>query len=123
MADLSADHIGYLVNHLFLPPRLPAVSDDSFEHDDVLLELVIHALEDFSSGLSQDERDTMQHVISALSHIAQMRDNEGGIDERRLLDNLKNLHKAPQGKFSIPPRIAHLLLMLTRCRCGTCTSH
>lgn len=103
MANLSAEQIGYLVNHLFLPPQLPAATNDSFERDSVLLGFVVQALKDFSPWIPQDQRETMQHVASGLSQFDQMRDEEGVIDEKNLLDNLKNLKNAAQGKSWFPP--------------------
>ncbi|KAG6887053.1 hypothetical protein C0992_001000 [Termitomyces sp. T32_za158] len=47
----------YIINHVFLPPRLPQAGDPSTENDLALLDLVIRHAKDFAGTMSSDAFD------------------------------------------------------------------
>lgn len=98
MADLSAEQIRQLAEHLFLPPQLSAAAEDSVSLDNALLRLTCQALGEFTSLLTGEQRKTLQHVTSALFQVLHLRDSKGALDEAKLLDALTSFNEAGQGE-------------------------
>ena len=53
--DLSSEHFSYILNHVFLPPKLPQEDDANGHHDIALCDLVYRASVEFTGFLSRPE--------------------------------------------------------------------
>lgn len=102
MDDLTADEIGYLARHLFLPPQLPQQDDSTANYDNVLLRLVQQTLDDFVKQSNPEPSRTPRIVTSAISHLAILRDLDGSVNESKLAEAFKSLTIAETGRSSCP---------------------
>lgn len=109
MADLTAEEIGYLVNHLFLPPQLPQQDDSSSTCEDALLRLIQHALGNFIRDLRPEQDKASRLVIASISQLALLQDSNGLLDGLKLAQAFQNLSKVHAGRsqpFSFSATIA-----------------
>lgn len=102
MAEFTADEIGYLAIHLFLPPQLPQQDDSKASYDNALLRLVRQTLEDFVQQLDPEQDQTSRLVTLAISHLENLRNSDGSVNGSKLAEAFKDLINAEDGKSSCP---------------------
>jgi hypothetical protein len=94
---LSLDETLYIINHLFVPPRLPLDDDQDASHDDALLQFIIASLKDFrrkiAGSASIVDAETVQRIETAISVLADSRCEENSVDETTLLQALKKMNE------------------------------
>lgn len=84
-ADLAQDHLLYLVNHVFLPPKLPSGDDGSPKKEAVMLATVLDALVNFKDCVPQDQRAVVEFVASMIQATTSVRAQDTvQLDEGRL---------------------------------------
>lgn len=89
----------YLINHLFLPPKLPGGSDVNSDHDTFLLEMTINSLRSLKSLVQSDQAVSVQQIIDMLFNLRDIRDARGNVDEEKLVKILKSLGKTGKHIF------------------------
>lgn len=123
MGEFTADEIGYLARHLFLPPQLPQQDDSTPNYDNVLLRLVRQTLDDFVKQSDPEPSRTSRIVTSAISHLAILRNLDGSVNGSKLAEAFKSLTTAEIGKSSCPSlRIQVLTLTDLFCRYNSSSS-
>ena len=70
----SFESFTYLVNHIFLPPKLPQKKDSSFTP--VLLDVVTKALEAFQEHLTGTLRENVGVAIDMIRNVKAVHDSE-----------------------------------------------
>jgi hypothetical protein len=103
-SDISS--VRYLIHHVFLPPEVPQEDDFAPGLDDVLAELVLKSLREFS-GL-QDCKIAVDITSSMVEKFRAIHHESGVIVEARLKNALAQ--SAKNGKFHIPAsrRVANI---------------
>lgn len=74
----------YLVNHVFLPPKLPQQNDFDASLDANLVHVVIDSLSQFEQILSLKPHSDVGVVQAAISNLQQVRGRTGALDEVQL---------------------------------------
>ncbi|EFR01627.1 hypothetical protein MGYG_04630 [Nannizzia gypsea CBS 118893] len=77
-------NLEYIVNHVFFPPKLPQSNDDSIEHSDMFLEMLLRALEKFRDFSPVQEHPTWRACAEMVGDMSSLRSDTGGL----LADNL-----------------------------------
>lgn len=96
--ELSHDEINFIVNHLFLPPKLPQADDWDPARENVLLRLVADAARTFTDMVPHDQQPALREVAAALDHLIAMRDANGTVSFDKLLQIMAGLSSAPLGQ-------------------------
>lgn len=102
-SPFPCDPLGYIINHLFLPPGLPQQSDHDKKLDDALLQFVTESLPDFAACLPTHQHQIVQDVLAAIKHLAASRDAYGEVDEVRLLKAMGEFNTHATAGKCLPP--------------------
>ncbi|RMD42864.1 hypothetical protein DV735_g2274, partial [Chaetothyriales sp. CBS 134920] len=88
----SLDAVLYLIRHIFLPPKLPGKNDSSLENETALVDITVHALEEFKKQATDDCYAPIDSVIDMVKTLKLVNDTID-INERELASALKDLPK------------------------------
>ncbi|TVY56340.1 hypothetical protein LCER1_G002622 [Lachnellula cervina] len=89
----------YLIQHMFLPPKLPQKDDSNLECEKFLLDTTIDALGAFKGHINDTKHDQGVVVDSVIDMVTKMRSvhefdgNLGAVSEEKLLNALADLSK------------------------------
>lgn len=100
MAPFSQTHLDFLINHLFLLPKLPQADDRDDDLDKALLCLVTESLAQFVTHLPSHQQSATRTVLAAVEQMTTLRDIKGSVDEAKLLEALETLENAPSGTYA-----------------------
>ena len=92
--------IGYLIHHVFLPPKLPQKDDFTDDKQPLLTGTIANAFEEFRRYPPTDTGDSIGRLASAVGHLKLIHDGTSAIDETKLRTALLGL---PQNGRSISP--------------------
>ncbi|KAK7053180.1 hypothetical protein VNI00_003799 [Paramarasmius palmivorus] len=67
MAD--SHHLPYVINHVFLPPKLPQHSDESAENYTGLCRTILHCAEEYSRNVANNERVRWSSIVRMLKRL------------------------------------------------------
>lgn len=90
----SIGDLEYLLNHVFLPPKLPQEDDADAERDAVLCRLVYNCSSNFCTYLSQHQQENWSTVINMLEALDKI---TGAFDKGVVAKEISNLNDG--GKF------------------------
>lgn len=79
-----------VINHLFLPPRLPNTADNVPLHGE-LLSRVLSALQAFKSFFAGDDEKALCLIEECLQSLSECLNTTGGLVEEKVLEMLKGL--------------------------------
>lgn len=88
--ELSPDAAAYLINHVFLPPKLPQEDDYQPHLDIALLQSTISALSAFRDCVSNDRHASINAAIKMFLNMRKVH-FDGDVNEKELLKALKNV--------------------------------
>ncbi|KAF3059206.1 hypothetical protein GL218_04803 [Daldinia childiae] len=77
LAELSAEEIRYIINHVFLPPQLPHENDYEVKNDEALLKMVVQTLYEFREYVQGDETNAVDSAITTMEHLHRNHDFAG----------------------------------------------
>ncbi|TVY48539.1 hypothetical protein LOCC1_G001313 [Lachnellula occidentalis] len=89
----------YLIQHMFLPPKLPQKDDSNLEHERFLLDTTIDALRAFKGYINDTKHDQVIRVDSVIDMVTNMRSvhelngDVGAVSEEKLRNALADLVK------------------------------
>ncbi|OJJ43588.1 hypothetical protein ASPZODRAFT_28243 [Penicilliopsis zonata CBS 506.65] len=86
----------FLVNHVFLPPKVPGEDDTDDHHEQILVDLVLSSLRQFRRHLQPDQHGSIHTAISMLATFKKIHDSLGretAVNNIALLDALAVLSK------------------------------
>lgn len=86
-----------MIDHMFLPPKLPQKDDSSPDRERALVTITIDALEQFGDLVKEDQNGAVASVVSMVSAMRNTIDSDGTIDESKLFAVLNNLPE--KGKY------------------------
>ncbi|KAF7592066.1 hypothetical protein BBP40_000732 [Aspergillus hancockii] len=81
----------YLINHVFLPPKVPQEDDYNSDHEKLLLKVVLDALTIFKRHVPTEWLSTIDLVIDMVQNIKSMLDDKGFMNEEGLRESLQGL--------------------------------
>ena len=81
----------YLLNHVFLPLKLPQKSDRDDTISSVLIEELLAALELLQAEISEQEYAEWSPCVKMLSNMLELRDHVGGLRCEKLQTKLKEM--------------------------------
>ena len=85
------EDLGYIINHIFLPPKLPQKDDSNAAKNASLLVEVLAALESLRAHVSTQERSEWMRCIKMVSNMLDLRDPLGGLAAKKLETTLKEM--------------------------------
>jgi hypothetical protein len=80
-----------LFHHVFLPPKLPQEDDYHAEHECILLDTVIHALQGFKAYLPGQQDQIIVSIVTMLSRLREILGSCGDVTEKALKRALESL--------------------------------
>jgi hypothetical protein len=95
---ISLAAIKYIINHVFLPPKLPQADDFNSTYESTLVKIIIDAFLEFKTHLSGAEVPIIDRVLQMM-HRLQSVHISTSVSEAKLaeaLASLSNEGKAPQ---------------------------
>jgi len=111
--------VTYLINHIFLPPKLPQEDDLSFEYESAMLDTVIDCLSKFKGHIGGYNIDAAA-AAAMMFNLRDVRDNHsisGAVNEKKLRETLGSLYE--QGKaMGLLDALAFRRIKLTRPKVG-----
>ena len=90
MAD-SFDAVKYMIDHVFLPPKLPQMDDFNPMREDALLRALLDALKTFIIHVGPQYHHAIKSVDSMIENLRNILDEKGFVDEGRLADTLRHV--------------------------------
>jgi hypothetical protein len=104
IAQQSAD-IKYLIHHIFLPPKLPG-GDDSFpDHEKVLVQTILDALQEYGNSVAVDQVNIVRAVARTISSLKTVLDAEGHVDECSFSAELRALPEKGANSAQLPCQV------------------
>ncbi|KAI1411964.1 hypothetical protein F5Y13DRAFT_200276 [Hypoxylon sp. FL1857] len=110
---LSKEEIYYIVNHVFLPPRLPQQDDYKVEHEDNLLKAVIQVLAKFKEHVQDDVAGVVDLITVSIQTLHQSSAFSPTPSEKQLLEAFKRLLQK-DGTLVLHIRAQNAGVMFTR---------
>jgi hypothetical protein len=111
---MTADVASYLVHHVVLPPKLPQKDDYNPDHEQCLLDTVIHALQDVEDLVEGPElKALVTSAVGSVTNLYHSRDKYGGVSELelgKLLHKLAYITTAEMVPLEIKAQNAGLIL-------------
>lgn len=101
--EICVDTTRYLINHIFLPPKLPGEDDYEPKHEESLLELLSDALSVYKSHIPVDQDDAVNSIISMIDRTKEVCDSHGHVTDSKLKSALHEF--CEQGESSSTSRI------------------
>ena len=71
------DELNYIINHVFLPPKLPQKDDSDNLMNVALIEKVINALKSFKDHVPEQEGPGWNSCIKMANHMIELRNHSG----------------------------------------------
>ena len=84
-------HLQYVINHVFLPPKLPQEDDDNFAKDVSLIRQVLASLKSFQQSVLEQNRSQWLSCIKMIDNLVMLRDHSEGLVTEKLQASLKEL--------------------------------
>lgn len=91
---LSLGDVTYLINHMFLPPKLPQSDDHDPAQEYMMINVIIVSLINFKSTLEPNCRAIVESALAMVISLRELRERgpaSGIIREKNLEDALTNL--------------------------------
>jgi hypothetical protein len=89
---LNPEAVTYLINHVFLPPKVPQSNDFSPELDSIIIKVVIASLQKLLHSSNFSQQVTITAAISMIKSLSDVHDSAtSSVSENKLRDALVNL--------------------------------
>ena len=82
----------YIINHVFLPPKLPQSDDSAFKNDSSLTKECRAALKSFQVHLPTQEQWRIVACIRMVSKIQELRDESGDLILGKIEESLEEMN-------------------------------
>lgn len=94
-SKLSPQDIQYVVENIFLPPKLPQNGDDAYivSHEASLLAIVVDALQAFSTTIQASDKIVIDRVAEAIRRFRKIINVSGFLNEDMLREGFYDLNK------------------------------
>jgi hypothetical protein len=87
----SALDLGYIITHVFLPPKLPQKDDSNINQDLALIKECRTALESFRALLTDQEHLRWSSLVVMLSNMLELRGPSGDLLSEKVEISLGNI--------------------------------
>jgi hypothetical protein len=89
----------YVINHIFLPPRLPSEDDFDPHSENFILRMLHDSLQMYRGIVHLDERHAVDSVLAMITNMESAHDNNLALTCSKLITAMKNL--SCQGKIEL----------------------
>ena len=79
--QISCEGLQFIINHVFLPPKLPQEDDSDDQHERSLLNLVCQTLSTFQAKVGPEHRGIVQDVQESMAQLARLLDSNQALDQ------------------------------------------
>ena len=83
--------LNYIINHVFLPPKLPQKDDSDDTKSAALIGQVLAALRSFQAHIPEEERPVWNACIKMVNNMLEPRDHVGGLVVEKLQITLRTM--------------------------------
>lgn len=90
-AQASSEALQYMINHIYLPSKVPQKDDYKASHEKTLLDTTSHALEQFKIAAQPDQRQNIDAVKVMIDNLRSVQDDFGTTSEVELANALRDL--------------------------------
>ncbi|KAK2793814.1 hypothetical protein FQN51_001032 [Onygenales sp. PD_10] len=88
---MANPHLSYVIDHVFLPPKLPQKDDYTFENSKGLIKTCLRALKKFQSFLAPEVHPKWTTLVAMLQGMLDMRDIAGKLLSGNISDKLEKM--------------------------------
>ena len=88
---MMSDDLTYIINHVFLPPKLPQKDDSDVAKDELLLKKLLAALESLKHHIPDTEHSKWNPCIKMVYVMLTLRSHSGGLVADRLEKALREM--------------------------------
>ena len=81
----------YVINHVFLPPKLPQEDDSDDTKTITFIEQILAALRSFQAHVPEQERPEWIACVKMVGNTLELRDHFGGLDVEKLQRTLRKM--------------------------------
>ena len=85
----ETSNLQYLINHVFLPPKLPQKDDSSFENDISLLNACEEAIDRFIDHLQDSKRERLLVCQKIVQSMLKLREPSGDLSSKEIDEALE----------------------------------
>lgn len=85
------EELDYIINHVFLPPKLPHQDDSSVENTNALIEMVLAATELLQDHLPEQEHSEWIPCIKMMRNMLELKDECGKLIAEKVETALKEM--------------------------------
>lgn len=78
--QISCKGLQFIINHVFLPPKLPQQDDSNDQYERSLLDLVCQTLSTFQAKVAPEHRNIVQDVQQSMAQLAQLLDSSQALN-------------------------------------------
>jgi hypothetical protein len=83
--------LNYIINHVFLPPKLPQKNDSDATRCISLIKELLEALTSFQANIPEQEVPGWNPCIEMLSNMLDLRDHLGGLVPEKVQTTFENM--------------------------------
>lgn len=84
-------YLNYIINHVFLPPKLPQKNDSDDAKSASLIEELLAALRSFQTHIPEQERLEWIPCIKMVNNMLELRDHLGGLVPEKVQLTLRKM--------------------------------
>lgn len=83
--------LNYVINHVFLPPKLPQKDDSDARKSASLIDELLAALRSLQLHISEQERSEWTPCIKMVDNMLELRDPSGGLMAEKVQTTLREM--------------------------------
>ena len=92
--------LDYIINHVFLPPKLPQKDDSDARKSASLIDELLAALRSLQAHIPEQERSEWIPCIKMVGNMLELRDHLGGLVAEKVQTTLKKMMDRGENKPS-----------------------
>ena len=91
--------LGYLIDHVFLPPKLPQEDDECPKNSEALINVCLTTLSEFTHCLPAEERGEWEPLLEMLQYMLAVRDEHGNLVRENLVDIVDGMNSGGMANY------------------------
>lgn len=94
------ESLKYIINHVFLPPKLPQKDDRDDAKDEALAKQLLVSLQSLQQCIPEQTRSEWRPCIQMLDSMLKLRDDSGGLVAEEMIGSLQKMNDKGKNKSS-----------------------
>lgn len=83
--------LNYIINHVFLPPKLPQKDDSDVSKTNALIDMMLKASESFQDRIPKHERSEWVPCIKMIRNMRELKDRSGNLIPKNVATALREM--------------------------------